>query len=480
MNEEGGESTTPTEIDTAKKGAQENKEAVSQFLTIFAKEPQNSSGPLQGADNYEGIREKWENSGYTKEDIQKYFSEDVLTRLSLEDYILLWRRFPSEVVTHVTRQGIRDHTGLLEHTGGEGAYSEGFMGILKERKLHSSLSKYLSKGLNKKTITEILHLDTFSKGKAQEYLKNLNQNGGAGSYSDCSAVHFAVEEVADQLYGSETGNEIFIVFPSAYIASQKYFNGQLTKAIGGTHNDRWVWTNDGNGMDINAGIVFVPAEAKVDPKTGSRYKLDENNNPIINQENIESLRKIVKDPHFTEFAQEALETLGRISDTDKEKMSKLEPFRQKLIENFRIIDFRLQSAILNYGNLGQLFGLIDMETDSTYDFRFDEAVKNTLSSEGVYYCEADNTISSKEFWEKYFEENPVIRPTKVVYYKGNNPTSVLREWRESSGITKTTESEDLGFSEREISGSEEIIDSKRQEFCSVAQEVIDKYYSEAA
>lgn len=48
---------------------------------------------------------KWEESGYAREDITKYFSEGNLTSLPLEDYALLLKRFPSEMVTHVTRQG---------------------------------------------------------------------------------------------------------------------------------------------------------------------------------------------------------------------------------------------------------------------------------------------------------------------------------------------------------------------------------------
>ena len=107
--------------------------------------------------------------------------------------------------------------------------------------------------------------------------------GGSGSYMDKMAIHFATEEVADCYYGAEKGNEIFIAYPSAYIASQYYFQGKLNAGDSGYWNDQWVWANEERGIDLNTGLVFIPEEARVDRETGSRYELDENKNPVIDK-----------------------------------------------------------------------------------------------------------------------------------------------------------------------------------------------------
>ncbi len=192
---------------------------------------------------YKDQKQKWAKSEYTKEDITKYFSEENLASLSLEDYALLLKRFPREIVAHVTRQGIRDHLGLIDHRAGAGAYADGFMKMIEDGRLRSPLGVYLVEGEKEQAIARFLHLDNFkTKEEAMGHLATLTseRQGGAGSYADRMAVHFATEEVVDTYYGSEKGNEIFVAYPSAYIASQYYFSGQLNESGGGYWNDQWV------------------------------------------------------------------------------------------------------------------------------------------------------------------------------------------------------------------------------------------------
>lgn len=190
---------------------------------------------------YEGQKEKWADSEYTKEDITKYFSEENLASLSLEDYALLLKRFPGEMVAHVTRQGIRDHIGHMYHTADEGVYADGFMRMVEDGRLRSPLGVYLVEGERQQAIARFLHLNNFKrKEEALNYLATLTdaRQSEPGSYADTMAIHFATEEVADIYYGSEAGNEIFIAYPSAYIASQYYFSGQLNERGGGYWNDQ--------------------------------------------------------------------------------------------------------------------------------------------------------------------------------------------------------------------------------------------------
>ncbi|MDI6734505.1 MAG: hypothetical protein QMD50_03410 [Patescibacteria group bacterium] len=291
------------------------QQAVSEKLGSEETPPALQETKAMLANFYNEQKEKWARSEYIKEDIIKNFSEEHLASLSLEDYALLLKRFPEEMVAHVTRQGIRDHIGHVYHIAGEGAYADGFMKMVEDGRLRSPLGVYLVEGEKEQAIARFLHLDNFkTREEALSYLATFtsDRQGDAGSYVDRMAVHFATEEVADCYYGSEKGNEIFVVYPSAYIASQYYFSGQLNESGGGYWNDQWVWANEERGMDLNAGLVFIPEEARVDRKHGSRYELDENRNPIKNSEYQDAFRKVVDSPNFHDFANQAMEITGKL------------------------------------------------------------------------------------------------------------------------------------------------------------------------
>lgn len=441
---------------------------------------------------YKGQKEKWENSEYTKEDITKYFSEENLASLSPEDYAVLLKRFPREMVAHVTRQGIRDHIGMIYHSAGEGAYVDGFMKMVEDGRLRSPLGVYLVEDEKEQAIAKFLHLDSFkSKEEALNHLATLTnaRQGEAGSYADRMAVHFATEEVADTYYGSEKGNEIFVAYPSAYIASQYYFSGQLNESGGGYWNDQWVWANEERGMDLNAGLVFIPEEAKVDKKTGSRYELDENRNPVKNSEYQTAFRKVADSVDFHNFANQVMEITGKLNQhwdepnllpKNRELLEKLEPFRQRLEQEFGITDQRLQRAILDYHNLFSLDIQKKNQEEGKEDSfsSVDSVIEGAMKQEGILFSEAKDTTSSKEFWEAHFAENPTKRPSKIVYYKGADPTSALWQWRKEHGIGKKAEDKDVGFSERHVERSAPQAIAGLDRFKALSEKVIEDYFTQ--
>lgn len=443
-------------------------------------------------DFYAKQKEKWAGSEYTKEDITRYFSEENLASLSPEDYILLLKRFPNEMVAHVTRQGVRDHIGLIYHTAGSGAYADGFMKMAEDGRLRSPLGVYLAEDAKEDAVAKFLHLDEFeTREEALQYLRdftNPDQQGSPGSYTDKMAVHFATEEVADCYYGSEMGNEIFIAYPSAYIASQYYFQGQLNESGGGYWNDQWVWANEERGMDLNAGLVFIPENTKVDRNTGSRYELDENKSPLANQEAMETIRRVVESPNFYEFAAEAEQILGRfnedwmsedLSDRNKEFRKKLEPMRLKLEQEFGITDARTRRAILDYNFLSALRVRregMQRGTDEKYLGTIKGFTEDSLRKRGILYVEAKDTMPAKEYWDEYFTAHPGKRPSKIVYYQGNDPTKALYEWRKARGLSKTTDDRNIGFEERRISGNTAKATAGIDRFQSIAEKVINDYF----
>lgn len=95
-------------------------------------------------DYYSSIKKEWTEADFNTAEMEKYFTVENLASLSTEDYKLLLSRFPGRMMTHVTRQGIKDHTpgGVYEmYMGtaetGEGLPRTGFIDILEEKSMKS-------------------------------------------------------------------------------------------------------------------------------------------------------------------------------------------------------------------------------------------------------------------------------------------------------------------------------------------------------
>lgn len=287
-------------------------------------------------DFYESEKIRWKNQEFSAEDIEKYFSDEILEKLTLEEYLLLWERFPSAVQTHSIRQGIRDHVGkdsmgFTWHNIGKEKYFNNFKKILEDGYIKDTISVFLGDPVTKESVEGFLNEDSHnftSKEARIEYLRKLCQpEGYMGDFKDRSAIHFGTNVVLDKFYGSESGNEVFVVYPSAYIASNYKFSGDLHDGFEHMeYNDNAVWPDNPNGISINSGIVFIPQNALVDKNNGSKYLLDENLNPILNNGELQ----LAQDP-----------------------------------------------------------------------------------------------ITSKDYWEKYFRENPESKPSKVFYYEGETGTEGL-------------------------------------------------------
>ncbi|MFZ2226142.1 MAG: hypothetical protein WA064_01330 [Candidatus Moraniibacteriota bacterium] len=417
-------------------------------------------------------KRRWESSPYNKDDIIKLFSEEHLSALSLEDYALLLKRFPGEMVTHVTRQGVRDHTGQMWHTAGTGMYHEGFNELISDGKLRSHWGRHFEQYEKKKAITEALKkIGLGEKWKTKEdalrSLDELTDTSGRirylESYSDYNAIHVAAEEVADEFYGAERGNEIFFAFSSNQIASQYYFNGRLDKKDFSVPNDQWIWTNEDNGIDLNSGIVFIPRDAEVDPVTGSKYEIGENGEAIEDGEQRQVVGDFIMSDDFDDFIKKASESLTDSSDV--ESRAKTKSLIEELEEKYNIKSRQLRENILNSSFI-------------------QKAVKNLGSKQNIiieekwlFYKKAKKTISSQEFWENKFKNQPNKKPSKIVYYEGGNPTEALARWKEQNGLTKSQWKEDMGFPEKNKDKLSTEANQGIERFRSLAKEAIGDYFA---
>jgi hypothetical protein len=369
----------------------------------------------------------------------------------------------------------------MYHTAGDGKYADGFKNMVNDGQLRSPLGVHLIEEEKEKAIAKFLRLDEFEN--KEEALKNLNNmtdpiSESSGSYVDRMAIHFATEEVADCYYGSEKGNEIFIAYPSAYISSQYYFNGQLNQAGGGYWNDQWVYANEEKGIGLNAGVVFIPEGVNVDKETGSRYELDKDNNPIKNENYIKTIRTLINSDGFNDFAKQAMDITGKSDNITPES---LEPLIKKLEKDFNITDSRIQRVILDYQNLFDISVIKKEEqllSNEPNPLRnINSTIESILKNEGILFKETANKIDSKEYWESYFNKNIKSKPAHIVYYKAESPTEALNKWKEENGLNKKALDSNIGFSENRITQ----LDAPQatagmDRFKVLAEKIINDYY----
>jgi len=407
---------------------------------------------------YDGEKEKWAKANYTPEDLKQQFTEEHLANLSVDDYATLMRRFPGEMLTHVTRQGIRDHAGSIWHTAGVGAFQNGFKEMLADGKLRSSLGIALQEHSKEEAMAKFLHLDNLDdllsgekdinrRDKALMMFRDKFEYNKASSdaFADSAAVHLASEIVMDGMYGSERRNEIFIAYPSAYIASQLNYGGKGTLADRNSseqveqHNDKWVYTKDHEGVSLDAALIFIPEDAKVDPQTGSRYKMGVNGELIVPKQRTNEVlaARFEKSGFVQTFVQDLPHRMNQAPEQGREALA------EAAFGEFGITDPEAKKALL--------------------DSRLVDKLASAWGQEG-----------EKEEYEKLFTEYfPDQRPSKVVYYSGGDPSRALNEWREKNGIVKKTEDSEYGFAEHHIKDSSAEANIGKDRFSSLARKVID-------
>lgn len=424
------------------------------------------------SDFYATERKKWAEVPYAKEDIVANFTEEHLASLSTENYVTLLQRFPSEMVTHVTRQGVRDHAELNNHQAGLGEYHSGFTTVLQKKELRSALGIAMQEKAKEDAIAQFLKLDECPSRNAALGRLSVHFNsaiiGDPNAFADHAAVHVASESVADAFYGSERGNEIFFAIPTAHIASQHSFDDS-------DQNDQYIWTDLDKGLSLNAGIVFVPEDAEVSPKNGSQYELDANERPLPSRELNEILSARFGDrAGFVQvFFQKLPQYLADYPGADIETLLQ-DPHIQGLFRDYSIKSEIAKRALLDRKLVESLDG--SWGTDGEKE-NYTAILQKYFQVHGVApYARAQGAISSKEYWEQHFTEHPELRPKHVVYYSGGNPTLALQEWKKRNGLLKKGKLSNIGFQENSVSKNDRNEDKEKQRFVAIANQLIDKRF----
>lgn len=429
------------------------------------------------ADFYAKEKKKWAEMPYSKKDIAKYFTEENLSVLSTEDYAVILQRFPGEMLTHVTRHGIRDHANLGNHQAGLGEYHDTLYKVLEKKNLKSALGIRLQENSKEDAIANFLELESCPSrnaalGRIQaEFFSGMK--GDPNAFADRSAVHLAVEDVADSFYGSERNNEVFFAFPSTLIASQYEFSGNLARVEMNEYtdsydNDQYAFPDIERGLPIDAGIAFIPKDAKVDLKTGSRYELDENKKPIP----AEGLQEISK-ARFDQlgFVQDFIQKQYKIDNLPENERGEA---LKKRFDSFGIKNETAKKMLSDENILRKIAKVWGMENEKS---EYEKIIKEYCQENGLdIYKLAADPVTSREYWENYFQQHPESKPKHLVYYSGGDPAEALDNWRLRNSITKKDKRRDIGFTENEISRNVKNKDETQQRFVSIARNLVDKYF----
>lgn len=367
--------------------------------------------------------------------------------LEMEHYLETWRGLPANVLTHVSRIG-RDHAGFSEHRLGIGEIKGEFKGLLEAGRLQSVVGRVLiGETIDEVTSRRMLNQfagDDLTNPDLPAFMINLRSHGNPRSFSDYTSVHFAESVVLDSFYGGEKGNEVFFVLPKI-AAAQHAYRGRYLKgsAAQNLHNDTWVWTPGHTGIDINAGIVFLPESARVDPETGSRYRLGPDGKMITREEAVKALVGVVGE------AKALLSEKGYYADMD-DIINMLKNVPASSLPDMR--DPRLWNAFPGNRSLLQFVQYESTNDKEEYEERKLRVAKGLLSDVGILYEEvsAGRSVSSKDYWTEYFLAKPTSRPSRIVYYSDADPTTALTKWLKTNGISEEADFEKIGLSEVDL------------------------------
>ena len=427
---------------------------------------------------------------------------EVLSELSLEEYMKLWQRLNPHFLTHVTRQGFRDDVWAY-HDAGLDEFHNNFTSLLRDgRILRPSLALLGLRSRNESTVKRFLEplLSCPTKEEAIIELDKVLNRGFAASpkYPDRTSVHFAAQSVSENLYGSEQGNNIFVVYPTDVLASQHLFASVGSKngfddQIGSHWNDVFVWPRslENPGISIDLGIVFLPEDTLVDPETGSKY--------ASKVENVDgnNVRVKIKDDAviaaFVEWA-ENLSQNSPVIQTFKE-------YQEQNTDGTEDACFcAVKDEMINLGftpevatNLASFFTGINTSSKTYPIVGFDQFLKTgtiyfgsskeeaailLLEKTNSNWKRSENPITSKEYWENYFSNNPNDRPKRIVYYKGD-PTKAVLEFLRKYGIEKSDLYPLDEFRENHVSDMKNDIRvwAGYDELLQVATEIINQHYS---
>ncbi len=244
-------------------------------------------------------------------------------------------------------------------------------------------------------------------------------------------------DVESPIRHQEEGNAIYVLVPEP--------NGE-----------DWNIRREGGRIDINTGIVFIPKSTLVDERTGSRFVLDSEGLPRIDKNfhvklwditlgssakrgvwnNLSAYARTASEAgkEYDRWVEEGIATLENVLDGDYVEF--MQDFKRQYTGadmGKKMRSMMRQFLIAAYDRWLNNFdyyvnGLSDQDT---WD-NMNAAIEKIQLVYKIGLMKPRRQVTAESYWREYFQNNPSVRPSKVIYYDGSMTEAWSKFWEDAS------------------------------------------------
>lgn len=238
-------------------------------------------------------------------------------------------------------------------------------------------------------------------------------------------------EAGSPVRRQESGNAIYIMVPEP-------------------SGENWQVRKDGERINIGAGILFLPKSTLVDERTGSKFVLDSEGLPRIDKNfhvklwdiTLGSSSNLHVWQNLAECAKKSLEASAQYSERAKQGIAIMKSVLDSDYTEF-IADFEKQYTggfiseekrdimrqflIAVYDRWRNNFNYyVDgLSNDETWD-NMNMVIERMQMVYKIGLMRSKRMVTAESYWREYFQNNPHMQPSKIVYYDGN----IHKAWSE--------------------------------------------------
>lgn len=195
--------------------------------------------------------------------------------------------------------------------------------------------------------------------------------------------------------------------------------------------------------------MFLPKSTPVDPETGSKYA------SVMESSEGKLSRRLIKDNNLETVFTDWSSKLGmHIHEVVEDYKSERHYFRQQDKERIAMDAIRRSIKDLGFPEdvIHRLGRAVFSELVGWGEIP-QENISELLETTSAIFKRPDNAIPAMDYWEKYFSENPQLRPANVHYYEGSPTQAVFALLQENEiGGADVSEEEGslLGFEDNHV------------------------------
>lgn len=354
----------------------------------------------------------------TPEEKEIVFTEEYLSSLSMEEYLKVWRLGSPNFLAHVSRHGIRDHADMKEfHSTGLGEFHNSFQEMLRD-------SKSLRPALSRLAIN-IFDPD-LEKEDVRKYVESVRSSINThpepvieSIASDSLDMENLSPSEATSILTEENLRKLFLEKLSQKSWQERELEHLeetiIADHLSGEHLD----SRKPSSFLSDSTAIHLSSEDILDGNYGA-----EEGNEVF----VVFPTDMVASQY--QFAQNRLyNDITKAPETSSD-----------LNRNDIFVWNRNQAIPLDAG-------IVFLPANTPVNPKNGSKYENLTDTDGEVVL-AKETVTSQEYWEEYFRQNPEHRPAHIHYYDSQEftPTTAVQSFLRENGIVKIKDQDrNLGF-----------------------------------